>query len=261
MGAWGTGLFSDDAACDVRDEYKDMVADGYDGSRATDQLVEEWASVLANSQEAGVFWLALAETQWRLGRLEARVREAALQYIDSGADLERWDSSADRKKREHVLGKLRELLHTPPPAARRLRPRFRDTCAWQVGEIVAYTLTSGEKALFRVLDFHEDLGGKAPIVEVLDWVGREVPAERQMRGLPVLRGSSHGMPIDCFILGRTSARELPQERIASTNVIAPVARAPAKGIPVAPGPRLRVVVVLWRNLDKELREAFGLPRQ
>jgi hypothetical protein len=42
MGVWGTALFSDDTAADVRDDYRDMIGDGFTGPRAMDALIQKW---------------------------------------------------------------------------------------------------------------------------------------------------------------------------------------------------------------------------
>jgi hypothetical protein len=87
MGAWGTALFSDDTACDVRDSCIDLVGDGLTGPEATKALLREWSASLNDPDESPVFWLALAATQWRCGRLEDHVLQQALNVIDSGSDL------------------------------------------------------------------------------------------------------------------------------------------------------------------------------
>ena len=63
MGAWGTALFSDDTACDVRDSYLDLVGNGPTGPEATKTLLREWSASLSDPDESPVFWLALAATQ------------------------------------------------------------------------------------------------------------------------------------------------------------------------------------------------------
>ena len=45
MGAWGTGVFSDDTASDVRDNYLDLIGDGLSGVEAT-KLLREWSGTL-----------------------------------------------------------------------------------------------------------------------------------------------------------------------------------------------------------------------
>lgn len=42
MGVWGTGIFSEDIACDIREAYRELVGEGLTGQQATDALLEEW---------------------------------------------------------------------------------------------------------------------------------------------------------------------------------------------------------------------------
>src|SRR5947209_4537342 len=107
MGAWGPAIFSDDTASDLRADYRDLIGDGVPGSSATDRLLVEWRGSLEDPDEAPVFWLALAATQWACGRLEPRVQEEALRVIADGSDLRRWAGDAKLiKKRQAALSKL-----------------------------------------------------------------------------------------------------------------------------------------------------------
>ena len=115
MGAWGPGLYQDDVAEDVRDEYKDGLKKGTNEIELTDRLIEENRFSLPDPDDAPVFWFALADTQWKLGRLEDRVKEKALQYIEEGGDLRRWEKEDPKlaPKRAAVLQKLNCFLHSP----------------------------------------------------------------------------------------------------------------------------------------------------
>jgi hypothetical protein len=44
MGTTGPALFSDDLACDVRDEYRALVEDGATAERASAAIVEQYAA-------------------------------------------------------------------------------------------------------------------------------------------------------------------------------------------------------------------------
>jgi hypothetical protein len=119
MGAWGTGIFQDDTACDVRDDYRQHLGNGFSGPEATARVLEEYASSLSDPEQAGVVWLALAATQWRCGRLDSTTLENALRVIDSGSDLVRWkDAGRDCKRRAAGLQKLRIQLTSPQPVAK-----------------------------------------------------------------------------------------------------------------------------------------------
>ena len=81
MGTWGTDIFSDDLASDIRRRYRDLVGDGFTGQQATEILLLEYREILDDPDVASVFWLALDATQWRCGRLEPRVKEQALDIL------------------------------------------------------------------------------------------------------------------------------------------------------------------------------------
>ena len=75
MGTFGTTIFSDDFACDIRDELKEFIGDGITPEQATSQLRNEYSDSLKDDDEASVFWLALAATQWKTGRLLDNVKQ------------------------------------------------------------------------------------------------------------------------------------------------------------------------------------------
>lgn len=240
MGAWGTALFSDDAAADVRDDYRDLIGDGFTSSQATQALVNEWCDALADSDQASVFWLALASTQWQCGRLEPRVKAKALKIIEEGSDLRRWREDPKLlKKREAVLSKLQGQLTSPQPPEKRIPKRYRNTCDWDVGEVISYRLLSGRPFLFRVIGFHNDKGGTSPVCEMLDWSGAEIPSEDVVRRL---KGKGPQ-----FMLGRLKEKELPADRVMRLGI-----RSESN---LKPG---GYAVLLWSRLDQLLRDVLGV---
>lgn len=122
MGTHGTGLFSDDTACDVRDAFVDLLAEGASPADATRSLIRSWAEEIADVEDGPVFWLALAATQWTYGCLDPDVRARALGVIGDGTDLLRWEGPGLPRRRA-VLAALRAKLLSPPPAPRRPRRR------------------------------------------------------------------------------------------------------------------------------------------
>jgi len=262
MGAWGTALFSDDTACDVRDDYRDHVGDGLSGPEATDRLLHDWQQSLHDPDEGPVFWLALAATQWRCGRLESRVQEKALAVIADGSNLRPWaEQPKHLEKRKAVLAKLAEQLRSPQPAQKRIAKRFRDQCDWEVGALIGYRLSSGKYALIRVIDYHSDKGGTSPICELLDWVGDDIPPREVLQTLPVRETGPAAIDrqpgeIIRFMIGRTSERELPRDRVRRLGIkLEPAQRRPPRGLRQAPWP---VRAYLWRSLDAALAQDFGL---
>jgi hypothetical protein len=245
MGAWGTALFSDDTACDVRDSYFDFLGDGMSGHEATLALQNEWADTLHDPEEANVFWLSLSACQWKCGRLEPEVLARALNAIDSGSDLARWGhDTKDHTKRFAVLNKLRAQLLSPQPPETRIKKRFRSTNDWKVGDLVAYRLRSSRLIVLKTIGHYTDRGGTAPVCELMDWCGTDIPSSFKGFGI---RKSMNAVPLKQFMIGSTSAREKPDNRL---HVL---------GINEAPTQKQGGYrVLLWRWFDKTLVDEFGL---
>ncbi len=69
MGTWGVGIFSDDTALDVRDDWRDLLGAGLDAEIATARLLVQWGQSANDRDEGPVLWLALAAAQVSTGRL------------------------------------------------------------------------------------------------------------------------------------------------------------------------------------------------
>jgi len=161
MGTWGVAIFSDDVAADVRDCFTDLIADGLNSQDATERLVAESKEILDDEDDALVFWLALAATQSKLGRLTNEVRDRALAVIDSGDELRRWAelSKSDISRRKQHLLKLRQQLCGVQPKPKKLRPRQKSSTDFKPGDVVAYRVDDGLAVRFCVLQLWGDRGG------------------------------------------------------------------------------------------------------
>jgi hypothetical protein len=259
MGVWGTGIFSDDTASDVREEYRELIGEGLPAHEATDKILRSFEQ--QRGEEMTVVWLALAATQWKCGRLEERVKATALEIIDSGADLKRWPDASIAGKRRSALGRLRAQLCSPQPAAKRIGKPYRSTCEWELGELVGYRLGSGNWIVFRVTGFSSDKGGVYPQCEILDWLGDTLPAGDQIAGFPVRIGNGrikHGQ----VAIASAAAKEFPSHRVHRLNVKSEPSEAsrirvafPQGGVGFKGG---GLPYVLWRGLDRFLETEYGL---
>ncbi len=188
MGADGPAIFSDDLACDVRGDYRALLEDQVPDVEATRQVIASYADL--DADEEPVFWLALAATQWRVGRLEDEVRARALEVIDSGRDLARWEELGPRvaAKRAAALAALREQLTGPQPARKTVRRPWRYATDLEAGAVLAYR-TSGPQVLLRVARLLDEGMGPAPVVERLAWDSESLPTAEQLTGLVAMRDS------------------------------------------------------------------------
>lgn len=144
MGTWGPKLYQDDLAEDIRDYYKEQLHRGKKGVDITQELLIQYQIEISDFEEASVFWFALADTQWNLGRLEDKVKETALKYILSGDDLERWKIKNPKmvKAREQTIEELRQKLLSPQPNEKKVTQYKIYRCEWKFGDVFAYRLES-----------------------------------------------------------------------------------------------------------------------
>ena len=73
MGAWGTGLYSSDLALDIKDDYIDRLKRGESNEEITQSLINEYQEIINDPEDALEFWFALADIQWKYGRLVSSV--------------------------------------------------------------------------------------------------------------------------------------------------------------------------------------------
>jgi hypothetical protein len=243
----GAGLYDDDAGADARGRFRELVADGAAGEDATNALIAEWRDALDDHDEACAFWLALADTQWKVGRLEDRVRERALAIIDSGEDLARF--AHDRRladRRRVVLDRLRDEITSPQRAPVRLRKPFRSVSPVAVGDVFWFTLPN-RRVLLRCVAITGDERDNYPTVEVLDWPGQETPADSALLQARTGKPNASGRWPDLMCLVRYPRDPDPSDRIEIIANRGAVTRRRT----------LPATMVAWVDLEDALPRFFG----
>ncbi len=188
MGAWGTAIFSDDFACDVRDDYIKQIIKGKSNEEAT-EIIKKSMMPESGDEDYPVFWIALAVTQWKKGRLLPEVRDMAIALIESGDDLIRWEEEPPKqyKKREAALEKAKQTLLSPMPPAKKIPvPSWMKSDPWQKGDVLSYKITRedidyseycGKYILLRVEDMVFNKINETYLAHyaVFAWYGDEIP--------------------------------------------------------------------------------------
>jgi len=192
-----------------------------------------------------------------VGRLEDDVKTRALELIDSGADLRRWEdlgaSAGDLRQRSRATERLRGQLVSPQRAPVRIRPTRKETTAFEPGDVFSYCLRSGPMVLFRVLELFVDLGGEAPVLGLLDWTGEEAPRdEATLRSLSLRRLRRQGEEDSAtYLVFGEGTKQYPSDRI---EVL-------ARGLPETEEDRWEDRVLDWSELDEEIeRRLVSRPR-
>ena len=142
MSSWGTGLYQNDVAEDIKIEYKDLLQRGASDDEALRTIIKSKRFMIDDYDDAPHFWFALADTQWRLGRLDEDVKRIALELIDAGRSVEEWESVNPKqaKKRAEVLNALKEKLLSEQPERKKISVTRQYKCDWKLGDVYAYPL-------------------------------------------------------------------------------------------------------------------------
>ncbi|GMU81465.1 MAG: hypothetical protein AMXMBFR47_13360 [Planctomycetota bacterium] len=249
MGTFGAGIFDDDLALDVREIFREFIAEGDPPEVATRKVKAEFEDSIGDPDEEPTFWLALAATQSGCGRLMTTVRDRAVKLIDRGGDLHRWEDEGvdpkDRAARQRALARLRTKLLGPQRKPMKLRLAQKQTTEWKIGDAVSYRLNSGRLAILRVIGLYGDRGGVMPHIEVCDWTGREIPTAAQIGRMKTRSAPRTGVlkkfPADNSTILFPS-RDLPADRVAV--VAQRVCKKKRELFPAG--------MVLWKDLDEHL---------
>ena len=189
MGAWGTAIFSDDFACDIRDFYIMEIIKGRANEEATEATKDAHFPRNPDDDEIPVFWIALAVTQWKKGRLLPTVKDEAISAIDSGADMLRWEFEPKKtqEKRKDVLEKTKQLLLSPMPPAKKIpMPWYMKDDPWELGDVLSYKITRddmkiqdyvGKYVVLKIVDVVKQNGRKVNYYAVYRWFGDNIPSD------------------------------------------------------------------------------------
>lgn len=155
MGAWGSGLYANDSTVDVRDTYLGFLKEQLNSQEAYEKTLEKCREYIGDQDEP-LFWYALADTQWKVGRLSPEVKTKALEWIANNGGIELWEenksSGASWKK---SLEKLKEKLESPMPPKKKIRkPEEINQNPWTLNDVYAYRFNTEKSKEYGVYGKH-----------------------------------------------------------------------------------------------------------
>ena len=150
MGAWGTSLYDNDITCDVRDTYTKYLQDQLSNQEAYSKTIEMFSGIEDSPDDIPLFWYALADTQWQVGRLMPNVKANAMEWIEKNGGVALWRGS-DASGWKRTLKELKALLNTQMPPEKKIRKPVKLTQnLWNIGDVYAYLFHTGESERYGV---------------------------------------------------------------------------------------------------------------
>ena len=140
MGTWGASLYANDTTCDVRDAYIKYLQNQLSNEEALTKIMKDFEELMGDEDDEPLFWFALAETQWKVGRLTSEVKDNALRWIEKEGGVALWeDSGTSAVGWKKTLGNLKEKLESPMRSEKKIRkPDVIDQNLWNIGDVYAY---------------------------------------------------------------------------------------------------------------------------
>lgn len=160
MGAWGTGISSNDTYADIYDEFFDLFNEGLDVKEITIKLISDNQETINEPDDCNNFWFALAKAQWECKELDQIILERVRKIIESETDIEAWRrldaQEKDLKKRQVVLDKFLESLLTERPKAKARKKKIIRQPPFDKGDCLTFRLSNGNYGGAVVLDAIRD---------------------------------------------------------------------------------------------------------
>lgn len=134
MGSWGTGIFDDDLAYDIESAFEYALSEGLTIPDATNRVLDNFDPSLDEDDEA-VTYLVLGALQLEYNDLQQDIKERALNIIETGQDLARWEGADEDTvvERQQILEKLKVKLlkykpnqEAKPPVKGQARKSFQE---------------------------------------------------------------------------------------------------------------------------------------
>jgi len=265
MGTWSSSLYGNDTTCDVRDTYIGFLEDGLSNDEAYEKTLDAMKETLEDD-EAPLFWYALAETQWKVGRLRPEVREKALEWIEKGGGMEPWlETKSKGSGWQKTLDKLKEKLNSPMGKEKKVRKRVKpDQNFWAMNDVYAYRFPEGVESCahlagkYMVLQKmgegeYVDLGIRMR-VHIFNRVFDQLPTLEELDGaplLPLMGRIEHGreLLIMSSFMSLWRKKDYPKEAMTFLgNRPAPINKLAYKSDYVAS--------LSWRNIYEWLAEYY-----
>jgi hypothetical protein len=146
MGAWSTSLYGNDTTEDVKYEYTNLLQKQLSNQEAYEKTLEAFNDCIGDSDVEPLFWFALADTQWKVGRLMPEVKANALEWIEKGGGLTLWEESkskTDITRWKKTLQKLKTKLESEQPKEKPFRKKvIPNQNPWRLHDVYAYRLHS-----------------------------------------------------------------------------------------------------------------------
>lgn len=145
MGTWNVGIFQNDIADDVKDEYIECLREGLSDEEADKKVINNNLDIInLASYDSVEFWLGLAMIEWKYGRLQEYTKQKAIELAMDEKYLELWKEESEKiyKARVKEIDNFIIKIQSEQPPKKIVKKYVPFQCPWHIGDIFAYQLKS-----------------------------------------------------------------------------------------------------------------------
>ena len=154
MGTWETGLYDNDLSLDVRDDYIAKLKSGKTDEEALNEILEEYIEESVDDDEKYDFYIALADTMWKKGRMTEDVKKMALKMMEEDKLSDRWEDEKIRKERAKKLDKIKVKLESPMPARKKISIHKPYVLGWEEKDVYTFQISHVIEGYEKYIGWH-----------------------------------------------------------------------------------------------------------
>ncbi len=153
MGAWGYKIKQNDTVNDVIDDFNSLLKQNQNLELTTIEITKKYADSINDSDDGPLFWIGLAEIQWKYGYLQKEVFQHVKSDYEQGVGLDIWLESGLKtlNLRKKELSSFLHKLEQPNSKPSKMPKRIIRKPLFNKGDCLSVKLVNGQYGACIVL--------------------------------------------------------------------------------------------------------------
>ena len=178
MGTWGYELEQDDFFFDITCTFDQQLKQNQNLRQTSDFLLENYANTLDDPDEGPLFWMALANMQWKYGTVDEHILEQVKSDFERDAGLERWleIGQTEYERRKNVISRHLTKISSPNPRPKKLPKIVVRKPIYEAGDCLSILLRNDMYGAALVLaSDHSDIEYGKNLIALLNYMEHQEP--------------------------------------------------------------------------------------
>jgi hypothetical protein len=178
MGTWGLSIRSDDVVMDVIGGFEDILKKKQSLKAATAETIKSCKEEIADSDDGPLFWLGLADVQWKYGSVDKKVLAKVKSDFNKRKGLDGWREASEKlyAKRVKVIAEFIKKIEKPNKAPKPFPKTVVRKPLFEAGDCLSVAIAKGKYgAAFVTAEDTRNPEYGTNLVVVLDYLSAKKP--------------------------------------------------------------------------------------